>query len=248
MLERPGRYPARMESARPRPGATRCAYCHADLTGAGWECEGCGTRLHHECRPALEVCPTLGCGGAVAPESAQRAKRRTLLRALGSVVLLVALTGGAVVVVGAAALFAFAVMIGAPWAIDRTPARRHLADVDLDAFVREARAAAAQPRCAGSYWDDTVAQRSLGRVKRPEGALRPGSELPTVLRALAPLEARVGDGFVTLTWDDDRSYGYGYSLLIVPADHDEANLTENNGSFHYTTRIADGLWCNFAFH
>lgn len=39
----------------------RCAYCHANLGGGAFHCDGCRTQLHYECKRLLSHCPTLGC-------------------------------------------------------------------------------------------------------------------------------------------------------------------------------------------
>lgn len=39
-----------------------CAVCKDPLEANRWHCDGCGTLLHPECRNALAVCPSLGCG------------------------------------------------------------------------------------------------------------------------------------------------------------------------------------------
>lgn len=66
---------------------------------------------------------------------------------------------------------------------------------------------------------------------------------------MKPLWVRVGEGGMTLRSDDDRrSYGYGYSLVLLADGVDESTMTLNNGSFHWTEKLEDGLWSNFQFH
>jgi hypothetical protein len=58
---------------RSRSGHARCAYCHADVTGAEPDLVACGlcsTVLHAGCWEELGRCPVLGCEGK-SPERAQ---------------------------------------------------------------------------------------------------------------------------------------------------------------------------------
>lgn len=84
-----------------------CAVCKDPFQDARWRCEGCNTLLHLECRSALALCPSLGCGRAFvrpAPPRISVARRsgpgaRHLLVALGvaAAALAMGLLGGTAV-------------------------------------------------------------------------------------------------------------------------------------------------------
>jgi hypothetical protein len=128
---------------------------------------------------------------------------------------------------------------------DPCPAKRHLAGVDTGELLRVARALGNDVDKRGVYWDPALEKKG-SRVERPEKP-RDMSELPAIIRDLAPLQASVGGGGVTLTWDDP-GYGYGVSLLLRPDGADDAEMIRNNGSFHWYEKIQDGVWSFFQFH
>jgi hypothetical protein len=52
-----------------------------------------------------------------------------------------------------------------------------------------------------------------------------------------------------VTWDGQgEPYGYGYSLLLFASDTDPPDMLRDNGSFHWTEKLADGMWSTYMFH
>jgi hypothetical protein len=53
-----------------RPGPHTCPFCHDALSGATWQCDGCGTLQHEECARDNRGCTSLGCVQRYVPRPA----------------------------------------------------------------------------------------------------------------------------------------------------------------------------------
>jgi len=159
------------------------------------------------------------------------------------------LAGAVLAIVGSCpfGFYAFQQLVCLPLWIPTEPApgKWHLPHDHVEEWIATCRALMRDPKARGSYWS-AHATPTVGL--QPDEHARSLDELPRAIVDLAPVCVSVTETGVSLGWDDDGRYGYGYYLLVLPERADVSGLRSTDRHFCRNIELREGVWSQYFYH
>jgi hypothetical protein len=187
----------------------------------------------------LKSCPTLGCGRSVPDEKRSSWTRRRVFWLVA--VVLVSVGSCPLAFYAYDQLVCLALLIPT----EPAPGKWHLPPDHIDEWIATCRALMRDPKARGSYWS-AHATPTVGL--QPDAHARSLDELPRAIVDLAPVCVSVTETGVSLGWDDDARYGYGYYLLVLPERADVSGLRSTDRHFCRNIELREGVWSQYFYH